>query len=179
MRWAVAAFAAAGALWAARGVLATADPSYYAPVTVIDYAAVGLYSLALALTGIALVLLERFDGVRAHRVARAGLFVGAIGGIVACFANFGEDWLGIAELSLVYVASAIALFLGIVLLGVSLGTRSRKFRWIGALLLVPVFAPLLGQAVGFTIGGVAFVACAALLARMNPAERVSAANLAP
>lgn len=73
MSRAIAAFAAAGAQWAARGMLATADSSYYAPVTVID-------------------------GVRAHRVARTGLFVGAIGGIVACFANFGEDWLELRSL---------------------------------------------------------------------------------
>ena len=32
---------------------------------------------------------------------------------------------------------------------------------------------------GALIGGVAFIACAALLARMNPAEGVSAASLAP
>lgn len=148
------------------------DPDYYAPVTAIDYAAVGLYSVALVATAVALALLDRSGAARSHSVARAALRTGAIGGVVAGVANFGEDWLGLSLLTSVYVGAVVIFYLGVVAAGVVLVARSRKLRWIGALLIVPFPAPLLGPAVGFIVGGVAFIVCAALLARSRAADRV-------
>jgi hypothetical protein len=160
------AFAVAGALWFADGVVMLSDPAYYHPVTAIDYAAVGLYSLALGATAVALFFFEHWAAVRVHRAARAALLVGTIGGITASLANFGEDWLGL-PLGLVYVAGVILFYLGMVAAGLVLVARGRELRWIGALLIVPFPAPLLGQAAGFMIGGAAFIACAALLVRVR------------
>jgi hypothetical protein len=160
----LATFATAGVIWVATGVVSLSDPAYYHPVTAIDYAAVGLYSLALWVTAVGLYLLEKWAAVRAHTPARAGLMLGTLGGITASLANFGEDWLRL-PLGGVYVAGVVVFYLGMVVAGLVLLARGRELRWIGALLIVPFPAPLLGQAVGFMIGGAAFIACAALLAR--------------
>jgi hypothetical protein len=159
-----AAFAIAGLVWIASGAVAMADPAYYDPVTAIDYAAVGLFSLALGVTAVALLLLETWPAVRVHRAARAALLVGVTGGIVASLANFGEDWLRL-PLGWVYVAGVILFYLGMVAAGMVLVARNRELRWIGALLIVPFPAPLLGQALGFVIGGVSFIVLSVLLAR--------------
>ena len=152
--------------------MALPDPDYYAPATAMDYAAVGLYSVALVTTAVALALLERLDAVRVHAVARAALLGGAAGGIVAGVANFGEDWLGLSLLTWVYVGAVVIFSLGMVAAGLVLVARSRELRWIGALLIVPVLAPLLGHALGFSIGGTALLGCAALLARSHATDRV-------
>jgi len=91
-----------------------------------------------------------------------------IGGV----ANFGEDWLDISALSTVYVGGVVVFYLCLVAAGVVLAMRSRELRWIGVLLVAPFLALLLGQALGFVIGGVALLACAALLTRSYAADRV-------
>jgi len=164
-------FIITGVAWIARGIVAMAAPDYYAPVTAIDYAAVGLFSLALMIAAAALALLRR-SAARVHRAARAALLGAAIGGIVAGVANFGEDWLGLSLLTWVYIGGVLVFYFGMGAAGVALIARNRDLRWIGALLIVPLPAGLLGQAAGFIIGGIAFIACAALLARSHATDRV-------
>jgi hypothetical protein len=169
---ATAALAIAGAAWIAAGLVSFANPDYWSPVTAIDYAAVGLYSLALLTTAVALALLERVDAVRAHALARVALVGSAIGGAVTGVANFGEDWLDLSQLSPVYVGGVMLFYLCMVAAGAVLAARSRELRWVGALLIIPFPAPLLNQAIGFIIGGAAFIACAAMLARSRLQDRV-------
>jgi hypothetical protein len=169
---ATAALAIAGVAWLAAGVVWFANPEYWSPVTAIDYAAVGLYSLALLTTAVALALLERLDAVRTHALARVALLGSSIGGIVAGVANFGEDWLHLSPLSSVYVGGVVLFYLCMVAAGAVLAARSRELRWLGALLIIPFPAPLLDQALGFIVGGAAFIACAALLGRSYAANRV-------
>ena len=169
----ILAFAIAGALWIVRGALATADPNYYDPTTAVDYASVVTYSLALGTTAVALLL---FVGQRADRVPRAAgvaLIVSAIGGIVAGIANFGEDWLGVSTLSWAYVIAVIPFYLGLTAAGFILLARRRELRLVGALMLVPFFAPLFGPAIGYALGGASLIACAALFVR-RPVSRLSA-----
>lgn len=172
MSRASSAFAIAGASWVATGVVSLSDPAYYHPVTAIDYLAVGLYSLALGVTAVALFLFQMWGAVRLHTAARVALVAGTIGGITASLANFGEDWLRL-PLALLYVAGVVVFYLGMVAAGLVLVVRSRELRWIGALLIIPFPAPLFGQAVGFMIGGGSFIASAVLLARSDGGPRRS------
>jgi hypothetical protein len=160
---AIVAFAIAGTLWIARGALAISDPKYYAPATAIDYASVVSYSLALAATAVALLLAVRRGDIRAHRAARVALIVSALGGVAAGIANFGEDWLQLSTLGWAYVIAVVPFYLGLTAAGIILVARSRDLRWVGAFMLVPFFAPLLGPAIGYVLGGASFIACAALL----------------
>jgi hypothetical protein len=163
----IPAFVIAGALWIVRGALATADPDYYDPTTAVDYASVVTYSLALGATAIALLLFVWRGAVRVPGAARASLIVSAMGGIVAGLANFGEDWLGVSALSWAYVVAVLPFYLGLTAAGFILVARSRELRWVGALMLVPFFAPLLGPAVGYVLGGASLIACAALFVRRS------------
>lgn len=158
----ILAFVVAGVLWIVRGALATADPDYYDPATAVDYASVVTYSLALGVTAVALLLLIARGAVRVPRAACVALITSAVGGIVAGLANFGEDWLGVSGLSWAYVVAVIPFYLGLTAAGFILIARSRELRWVGALMLVPFFAPLLGPAIGYALGGASLIASAAL-----------------
>ena len=169
----IAAFAASGALWVATGLVATVDPRYWDPVTAIDHAAVGLYSLALLATGLALFLIgaRRAGGLAIGR--RAVFWIACIGAAVAGVANFFEDWLGLSALGWAYVIGVVAYYLGLMVAGLVL-VAGRDTRWIGALFLVPFPALLLGPVLGGIVGGCSFIACAALLAREDDSGRVAA-----
>lgn len=160
-----ATFVLAGVAWIVRGAIGSGNPEYWAPVTVIDYAAAGSYTLALLATGVALLLFGNRPGAGRSRVARAGSLLSGAAGGVAGTANFVEDWVGVSAVSGAYVSGIVVFYLAMVATGLALLLRERQLRWIGALLLVPFPALVLGAPLGYALGGIALIACGVLLTR--------------
>ena len=78
--------AAAAVLWLARQLIGLSDPAYYDPVTVLDYAAAWMTSIAGVATAVALVMWWRISPVRWGRwiflVAAAAFFLSAVGNVL-------------------------------------------------------------------------------------------------
>lgn len=168
-RWVVALLVADA--WALRSLLGFADPAFYHPVNAIDFAAVYLYSMALALQPLSLALLYALSGRRRSVGILAAILT--VAAVLTAIANVLEDGFGLKGFGLVYVLGAAPFFYGQAVLAVLLASRAPR-----ELALVP-----LGLFLGtfaFERGGglLVVIAWVAVLVIGRRSERAAAAAAA-
>lgn len=144
--------AVTGLLWIALAAVRSTRPMYWAPVTSLDYAAVGIFSAAMVGLGVCLWLIPA-SGPRwlAARIATTAAI--ANGG-----ANFLEDWLLIRSFGNVWVLSAFALAVALIALA-ALSLRSGA-RATGAVATMTVVGLFFIEAGGAALVGAAWLALA-------------------
>jgi hypothetical protein len=128
-----------GLVWIGRAVLDIVfQPDYWSPQTAVDYTAVSGTSLALILLAIGIWSIHRQQqpqGKWSSWLWRVGIGLACGGALVAGIANFGEDWIAIKSLSTFFVFGSLAMFVGLILGGMSaIGAESFP-RWTGWLLM--------------------------------------------
>lgn len=110
------AWVAAAAAWAVSGLVSVTQPSYWDPVTMLDWAAVWSYSAALLLLAPAILLIARLTPGRPITAAA----IAVAGGVVAAGgANALEDGFGVKAFGNAYVAGILVGWLSIVWLGLA------------------------------------------------------------
>ena len=133
-----------GVAFGALGVISLQDPDYWEPVTVLDYASIWTYSLALVLAGPALIILVRQARAGQGATALAWIIAGAA--ILTGVADAIEDGFDQEAFGVLYLAGVTPFFLGQILLAILLGLGDRR-----AFALVPMFTFL--GALAFNQGG--------------------------
>ena len=125
-----------GAVWAARAWITTMDPKYWSPTSMLDYAAVALYSAGLITLALCI---WRLRVVRRFAVSRGG--AAAVFGLGAAgIANLVEDGLGFKSLGFFYVGAILVGTFALIPLGV--GLARAKSRLLAAAVLL-TFAGLI------------------------------------
>ncbi|MEZ0239264.1 MAG: hypothetical protein ACAH65_00565 [Chloroflexota bacterium] len=133
-----------GIAWATRAVIGLTDADFWNASTLLDYASVWTYSLALLLIAPALLILVR--QAESGRVATLVAWVVAAGAILAAVANGIEDGLGHKEWGAQYVLGAGIVGLGLIALAVGMASGRRKI-----FALVPMLT--LAGLLAFSVGG--------------------------
>lgn len=113
-----------GLVWIVRaGLDVVFQPDYWNPRTSVDYTAVAGTSLALLLLGLGvwIIHLKQQPPGKWHTwLWRMGIMLACGGALVAGIANFGEDWIAIKSLGTFFVIGSLAMFVGLLLAGISL-----------------------------------------------------------
>ncbi len=165
-RWIGPAALLAGVLWGVRGGVRLAGPAYWAPQSPLDYAAVAAYSLALlALVPVAVGLraLQEPPPGRWGRTGRWGSHLLVWGAAMAGLGNLVEDGLGFPPAGLVYVAGALLLPVGLLVLGIATLRAGVLPRWTGWAFLAGMLGFLFIEWGGAFVLGAACLALGALL----------------
>ncbi len=161
-RW----FVAAGSLSVARAFLELAEPVYYNPETILDYAAVVLTSVALACSAAGLLSLWRSSPLRR---GAPFLLVAAAGIVVEATGNLLEDLLDLAIGGDLYSLGGMAGAVGLLLAAATMLTASHRLRWVGLLLLIALAGGTFPDDGGQFLTGVAYIGLA-LWVRRQPAS---------
>lgn len=130
--------ALAGLAWLARAVMALYGPDYWSPRTPLDYAAVVGTSLSLMLLAVGLWGFYHHNSTapsRAQTVWRVGVWLTCTSAFIVGVSNFLEDAVGIKGLGYVWVIGVIAVFVGLLIAGVSALWVKGLGWWVGGLLL--------------------------------------------
>jgi hypothetical protein len=154
----------AGTGWLAYAAVQVSGPDYWRPVTVIDHAAVLLYSLSLLICAAAFVALA---GAARPQIGGRGLAaarLGAVGAVVAGVANVGEDSFGIAVLGYPFMFGMLVFGVGGLAFGLTLALSA---RWRALALLPPLTFCVLpfGGVGGPLVVGAAWIAGGIVLGR--------------
>ena len=128
-----------GLVWLLRAGLAVVfRPDYWNPRTSVDDTAVAGTSLALILLALgvwSIRLKQRPQGHWRLWLWRVGVAAACGGALVAGIANFGEDWIAIKSLGIFFVIGSLAMFIGLLLAGISAIGAAGVTRWTGWLLV--------------------------------------------
>ena len=148
-----------GVAWVARGVIGLASPTYYAPVSALDFAAVWAFSGALLLTAASFAALVRTWPERDRAVGVAAL-AGSAAAVAASIGNALEDALDIDAGWMLYVAGAIGTALAFLVLGGLAFRAGRAGRLAGGALIAAAIGLFAADAGGLVVTGLAFFALA-------------------
>lgn len=132
-------FVAAGVLVTARAAIALTSPSYWSPVSFVDYSAVVGTTLAWLVAAVAIVLLAQRPPLRRARLV---LIVAAVGTAISAVGNLLEDYFDVPFGGDLFVWGGLVGAIGLVLGSVLTLTVKDRLRWAGVFLL------------GFIAGGV-------------------------
>jgi hypothetical protein len=133
-----------GIVWATRGLIGLTDADFWNAATLLDYASVWTYSLALLLIAPALLILVR--QAKSGRAATLLAWVVAGGAVLAAVANGIEDGLGYKEFGEQYVLGASIVGFGLIALTALMVFGRRKiFTLVPTLTVVGLLA--------FSVGG--------------------------
>lgn len=132
-----------GIAWATRALIGLTDADFWNAATLLDYASVWTYSLAVLLIAPALLILVR--QAKSGRVVTLVAWVAAAGAVLAAVANGIEDGLGYKEFGAQYVLGASIAGLGLIALAALMASGRRK---IFALVPTLTVAGLLAFSVG-------------------------------
>lgn len=113
-----------GIAWATRALIGLTDADFWNAITLLDYASVWTYSLAVLLIAPALLILIR--QAKSGRAATLVAWVVAAGAILAAVANGIEDGLGYKEFGAQYVLGASIVGLGLIALAALMASGRRK-----------------------------------------------------
>ena len=116
------------------------DPTYWSPTSMLDYAAVALYSGGLITLALCI---WRLRVLRTPAVSLGGA-AAAFGLGAAGIVNLIEDGLGLKALGVVYVAAILIGTLALIPLGLGLA-RSKGPRWVGAVALLTLAGLILSS----------------------------------
>ncbi len=133
-----------GIAWATRALIGLTHADFWNAATLLDYASVWTYSLALLLIAPALLILVR--QARSGRAATLVAWVVAAGAILAAVANGIEDGFGYKDFGEPYVLGASILVFGLIALAALMVFGRRKiFTLVPTLTVVGLLA--------FSVGG--------------------------
>lgn len=125
---------ATGFVWAARSLVALADPHYWDPVTTLDYVAVWLFTACWLTLAPSIFLLGRLTSSRAVTVVAS---VVAIAALVAGVANGVEDGLDMKWAGIFYIFGSLTAFLGLLALAFTFRqARYPRLAWVSAALFI-------------------------------------------
>lgn len=147
-------FLAAGVLVTIRAAIELTSPSYWAPVSVTDYAAVVGTTVAWLATSWAIVLLARAPQLRR---AKWLLIAAALGTAISAVGNLLEDLFDIAFGGPMFVWGGMIGALGFLLGGTLALTVSNRLRWSGLFLLVFLAGGVFPDEGGQFVSGVALL----------------------
>ena len=150
-----ALFALTGAAWLARGAIGLAGPSYYAPVTALDFAAVWAMSGALLLTAGSFLAMLR-DRPSPDRSVAIAAWTGAAGAVVAAIGNALEDALGVDAGWMLFVIGAAATPLALIALGAFALRGGAARRAVAGALFAAALGFFAADAGGLVLTGIAF-----------------------
>ena len=151
---------AAGVFWISRAGVGLADPLFYDPTSLIDYAAVVLTTLATIATGLAILAARP----RLGRVGRILAYIPAVALITAGVANLFEDAFGIEALGVLWGLGGAGMVLGLVL-ATAASLVEANDRGLGLGLLAFTVATLLPDKTREWSQGAAMLLLAYLLSR--------------
>lgn len=161
--------ALAGLVWLARAGIALAEPDYWRPRTLVDYAAVVGTSLGLVLLAAGVGAFYRHHPAplsRAQRAWRAGVWLTWASALTIGVSNLLEDAVGLRALGSVWVIGIVTLLIGLLIAGAS-AFWVPGLRWpVGGLLLVCALGLLFIEWNGMFAMGLALFALG--LAKGNP-----------
>lgn len=144
-----------GTAWIARGVIGLASPTYYAPVSTLDFAAVWTFSGALLLTAASFAALLRTWSERDPAVGIAAL-AGMVAAVAASIGNALEDAFDVDAGWMLYVAGAIGVALALLVLGGLALRAGRAGRVVGGALIAAAIGLFTADAGGLVVTGIAF-----------------------
>ena len=162
-----ALFALTGVAWFVRGAIGLAGPSYYAPVTALDFAAVWAMSGGLLLTAGSFLALLR-DWPSPDRSVAVAAWAGAAGAVVAAIGNALEDAFDVDAGWMLFVVGAVATALALVALGAFALRGGVARRAVAGALFVAALGFFAADAGGLVLTGIAFFVLA-WLHRPRPA----------
>lgn len=138
--------------------------------SVLDYAAVVIYSAALLGLVPALLVVRSWDRGRSGALGAVALLGAAAGAAIAAVANFGEDALGVSALGdAVYFPAVLVVILGLLLLGIAFLRAPAPWRWIAAWPLATLVGFMsAGNEAGLIVGPLWIMLAALLWARRGP-----------
>ena len=145
-------FGVAGVSALVRYFLEFADPVYYNPASLIDYAAVVSATLVFVATGIALVLLWRNPPV--DRGSLFLLFAG-VGAVAEGLGNLFEDVFNVEAAVWAFFGGGLVMMVSLIVAGIAALTVDSPRRWSGLFLLVAFPGGMLGF--GLVMMGVSWV----------------------
>jgi len=157
--------ALAGLAWLARAVIALYRPDYWSPRAPLDYAAVIGTSVALILTAVGVWGFYQYHLVppsRAQTVWRVGIFATCLSALTIGVSNFLEDALRFKALGNVWVVGALALFIGLLLAGISAFWIKSFPPWVGGLFVICALGLFFTEANGQFGTGLALLALSLL-----------------
>lgn len=147
-------FVVAGVLVTGRAAIELTSPSYWSPVSVLDYSAVAGTTIAWLVTALAVVLLA---GTPQLRRARLALLVAAAGTAISAVGNLLEDLFGVALGGDLFswggMIGAISLLVGVLLVL----TVKDRLRWSGIFLAVFIAGGIFPDDGGQFVSGVALL----------------------
>ena len=129
-------YSTAGVLGVVRGLIGYSQPTYWAPTTPLDWAAVVIFSCFLAAAAASLALLAAQQGTR----SRWPIYAAAAGATVAGAANALEDGFGVTAFGLPFAAGIAVMAVGLLLGGAALIVSRSGPRTLGFLLLATIAA---------------------------------------
>ena len=133
-RWFAPIALVTGAVWAVRTWIVTMDPTYWAPRSTLDYAAVALYSAGLITLA---VCIWRLPVAHTPAISRSGA-AAVLGLGAAGIANLVEDGLGLKSFGVVYVAGVLIGTFALIPLSIGLARAGRP-PWLAAAALLTFF----------------------------------------
>ncbi|MEC3853071.1 hypothetical protein [Paenarthrobacter ureafaciens] len=147
---AAAASASAGVAFACQAVLdASGEVRYWRAETLIDYAAVLLYSVAFLFLGVALWAVRMFWSSTTSRAGTAARFgqtavtFASVAAMVVSVSNFMEDFLALPWFGVLYMTGMIGFVLGMVCAGVARLLDGQGLRAMDGIILLAIAAGVL------------------------------------
>jgi len=147
-------FVAAGVLVTARAAIELMDPSYWSPVSFVDYSAVVGSTVAWLVTSWAIFLLALRPALRRARLV---LIVGAVGTAVSAVGNLLEDLFDIPFGGELFSWGGMIGAIGVVVGGVLTLTANDRLRWSGLFLLAFIAGGVFPDDGGQFVSGVALL----------------------
>jgi hypothetical protein len=157
----VPTFILCGLAWITRATINLYKHNYWDPQTALDYAAVIVFSFALLLLAVSLGDLYRrhpLPDSRKQQIWRAGMFLAIAAATVVGIENFVEDWLDVDGIGFLFPVGMLALFLGLLIAGMTaffLPEIRRRLSW--ALLVIGFGVASIEVGGGFLTGAVFLV----------------------
>lgn len=147
-------FVAAGGLVVIRAVIELANPSYWSPVSFLDYSAVVGTSVAWLITSWAISLLARHPRLRRASLA---LMVAAAGTAISAAGNLIEDLLDVPLGGDLFSWGGIVGAIGLLLGSILVLTVTDPVRWSGIFLAAFIAGGVFPDDGGQFLGGVALL----------------------
>ena len=130
------AFSVAGTVGVVRGLIGYSNPTYWAPTTLVDWAAVITFTCFLIAAAVSLVLLA----VEQRPLSRWPITAAAAGAAAAGAANALEDGFGVSQFGYPFAAGVAVMASGLLLGGAALTLSRSGPRQLGLLLIANVAA---------------------------------------
>ena len=167
------ATAVGGIVWIAHATVRLSGSTYWAPQSVLDWASVVTFSLALFGLVPALTAVWTQQKGRGGRPNALGFWLAVCAALAAGVGNFVEDGLGLSVVGLaIYLPASLVLPIGLLIFGIATARSNLVPAWCGwliVLMVVGLFLVDIGG--GFIVGAVCLMLAVFLLRSNDPGRR--------